>query len=160
DAVGHAVEIPNTESIAESMLVAPMVTEDGPLGVITLSKEGLARFDDDDLRLLEVISAQAAIACENIRLIAEQREAAEVSEALLELGAALALQDSIDGIATMLAIAIDRLVESAAISVWRRDDHRLVPATAMGYTPREQHRLMRLTLDAGADPVARALATR
>ena len=159
-AVPHAVNITNTESIDESMLVAPMVAEDGPLGVITLSKEGLGRFDDDDLRLLEVIAAQAAIACENIRLIAEQREAAEVSEALLELGAALAPQDSVEGIATMLAIAIDRLVESAAISVWLRDGDRLVPATAVGYTPREEHRLMKLTLDASADPVARALDTR
>ena len=158
--VAHAVTIPNTEEIEESMLVAPMVAEHGPVGVITLSKLGIAGFDDDDLRLLEVIAAQAAIACENIRLIAEQREAAEVSEALLELGAALALQDSIDGIATMLAIAIDRLVDSAAISVWRREGDRLVPATAVGYTPREQHRLMRLSLDASADPVARALATR
>ena len=159
-AVPDAVMIPNTEDIDESMLVAPMVADHGPLGVITLSKQRLGGFDDDDLRLLEVIAAQAAIACENIRLIAEQREAAEVSEALLELGAALAMQDSIDGIATMLAIAIDRLVESAAISVWRRDGDRLVPATAVGYTPREQHRLMRLTLDAAAEPVATSLATR
>jgi HD-GYP domain-containing protein (c-di-GMP phosphodiesterase class II)/putative methionine-R-sulfoxide reductase with GAF domain len=159
-AVPNAVQIPNTEQIDESMLVAPMVADHVPLGVITLSKQGLAGFDDDDLRLLEVIAAQAAIACENIRLIAEQRQAAEVSEALLELGAALAMQDSIDGIASMLAIAIDRLVESAAISVWRRDGDRLTPATAVGYTPREQQRLMRITLDAAADPVATALATR
>jgi HD-GYP domain-containing protein (c-di-GMP phosphodiesterase class II) len=154
------VQIPNTEQIDESMLVAPMVADHVPLGVITLSKQGLSGFDDDDLRLLEVIAAQAAIACENIRLIAEQREAAEVSEALLELGAALAMQDSIDGIASMLAIAIDRLVQSAAISVWRRDGDRLTPATAVGYTPREQQRLMRITLDAAAEPVATALATR
>ena len=107
-----------------------------------------------------MIAAQAAIACENIRMIAEQRQAAEVSEALLELGAALAMQDSIDGIASMLAVAIDRLVESAAISVWRRDGDRLTPATAVGYTPREQQRLMRITLDAAAEPVVTALATR
>ena len=159
-AVPYSVTIPNTEDMEESMLVAPMVADHRPLGVITLGKQGRAGFDDDDLRLLEVIAAQAAIACENIRLIAEQREAAEVSEALLELGAALAMQDSVDGIATMLAIAIDRLVESAAISVWRREGDRLAPATAVGYTPRELHRLMRLTLDASADPVATALATR
>jgi HD-GYP domain-containing protein (c-di-GMP phosphodiesterase class II) len=144
----------------ESMLVAPMIADRGPVGVIVLSTEGLNRFDDDDLRLLEVIAAQAAIACENIRLIAEQREAAEVSEALLELGAALALQQSTDGIASMLAVAIDRLVECAAISVWRRDGDRLLPATALGYTPREHARLMGVSLLASAEPVASALASR
>ena len=158
--VTHGVGIPGTEPMEESMLVAPMIADRGPVGVIVLSKEGLNRFDDDDLRLLEVIAAQAAIACENIRLIAEQREAAEVSEALLELGAALALQQSIDGIAAMLATAIDRLLECAAISVWRRDGDRLLPATAVGYTPREQARLMGISLQTAADPVATALAGR
>ncbi|MDX6523257.1 MAG: hypothetical protein QOI17_770 [Gaiellales bacterium] len=160
NAVDYSVDIPGTDPIDESMLVAPMISERGSVGVIVLSKEGLAQFDDDDLRLLEVIAAQAAIACENVRLYAEQREAAEVSEALLELGAALALQQSIEGIASMLAIAIDRLVECAAISVWRRDGRRLVPATAVGYTPREHHRLMSVTIDAEATSIGAALSSR
>jgi hypothetical protein len=60
----------------------------------------------------------------------------------------------------MLAIAIDRLVECAAISVWRRDGGRLVPATAVGYTPREHQRLMSVTIDAEAAPIAAALSSR
>jgi HD-GYP domain-containing protein (c-di-GMP phosphodiesterase class II)/putative methionine-R-sulfoxide reductase with GAF domain len=159
-AVSFSVEIPGTEEIDESMLLAPMISEHGPVGVLVLSKEGLCRFDDDDLRLLEVVAAYAAIACDNVRLIAEQREAAEVSEALLELGAALALQDSIEGIGAMLAVAIDRLVESAAISVWQREGDLLAPAKAAGYTPREMHRLMGTTLPATERPFADALDSR
>jgi putative methionine-R-sulfoxide reductase with GAF domain len=116
DLVEHAIEIPGSAPIKESMLVAPMACDRRQVGVIVLTKEGVSRFDDHDLRLLEVVAAQAAVACENVRLYTEQREAAEVSEALLELGAALALQSSADGIASMLAVAIDRLVECAAIS--------------------------------------------
>src|SRR6185436_17157374 len=67
-------------------------------------------------------------------------------EALLELGAALSLQENVEGIASMLAIAIDRLVECAGISIWERDGDVLVPATTVGYTPREAHRLMRARL--------------
>src|SRR6478736_3759306 len=159
-AVSFSVEIPGTEPIDESMLAAPMVSERGSVGVIVLSKEDLARFDDDDLRLLEVIAAHAAIACENVRLIAEQQEAADISEALLELGAALSLQENVEGIASMLAIAIDRLVECAGISIWARDGDVLVPATTVGYTPREAHRLMRTKLRVTDQPLAAALSGR
>src|SRR4029078_4740607 len=137
-----------------------MVSEHGSVGVIVLSKEGLARFDDDDLRLLEVIAAHAAIACENVRLIAEQQEAADISEALLELGAALSLQENVEGIASMLAIAIDRLVECAGISIWKRDGDMLVPATTVGSTPSEAHRLMRTRLRVTDQPLAAALSGR
>jgi HD-GYP domain-containing protein (c-di-GMP phosphodiesterase class II)/putative methionine-R-sulfoxide reductase with GAF domain len=147
--VPYALEIPGTDPIDESMLVAPMATDRGPVGVIVLSKQGLARFDDDDLRLLEVVAAQAATASERVRLHSSQAEAMEVSEALLELGAALALQASVDGIAAMLAAAVDRLVDCAAISVWTRDGDQLVPAAALGLTPREQRRMMGLRLSAG-----------
>ena len=81
--VPHSVEIAGTEPMDESMLVAPMVTESAPVGVIVLSKEGLNQFDDDDLRLLDTVAGLAAMACDNVRLFAEQRDAAEVSEALL-----------------------------------------------------------------------------
>ena len=160
NAVEHALEIPGTDPIDESMLVAPMVTDRGAVGVIVLSKEGLARFDDDDLRLLEVIAAQAATACDRVRLHSSQAEAVEVAEALLELGAALALQGSVEGIASMLAVAIDRLVECAAISVWTRQGDQLAPAAALGLTPREQQRLMALRLTASAGPLALALESR
>ncbi len=160
DLVEHAIEIAGTPPIKESMLVAPMASDKHQVGVIVLSKEGVGQFDDDDLRLLEVVAAQAAVACENVRLYTEQREAAEVSEALLELGAALALQSSVDGIATMLAAAIERLVECAGISVWRRVDDQLVPAAAVGYMPQEQHKLMATRLPADAPPLGPALNSR
>lgn len=48
----RGVTIPGTDDVDESMLVVPMVHEDGLVGVITLSKLGLRQFDDDDLRLL------------------------------------------------------------------------------------------------------------
>jgi HD-GYP domain-containing protein (c-di-GMP phosphodiesterase class II)/putative methionine-R-sulfoxide reductase with GAF domain len=160
DTVEHALEIAGTPAIKESMLVAPMACDRHQVGVIVLSKEGVAQFDDDDLRLLEVVAAQAAVACENVRLYTEQREAAEVSEALLELGAALALQTSVDGIASMLAAAIERLVECAGISVWRREGKQLVPAAAVGYMPQEQETLMATRLAADDGTIGPALDSR
>ena len=158
--VPHSVEIAGTERMDESMLVAPMVTESAPVGVIVLSHEGLNRFDDDDLRLLDTVAGLAAMACDNVRLFAEQRDAAEVAEALLQVGGALAAQQKYEDIAAMLAAAIYRLVECAATSVWRREGDVLVPVASMGYTPLEERRLMDARLRVESGPLAAALSSR
>ena len=137
----YAVDVPGSDPIDESMIVAPMLADGEPIGAIVLSKLGLDQFDDTDLHVLEVVAGKAAAACENVRLYAGMREAAEVSEALLELGAALALQGSVDAVAEMLARAVDRLVESAAISVWLRSGTQMALAAHVGYTPAEVRRL-------------------
>ena len=159
-AVDHGVEIPGTEPMDESMLVAPMVAEGGPIGVLVTARAGLGAFSDEDLDVLQIVAAQAAVACEGLRLAAEHREARSVAEALLELGAALSLQSSVEAIAQMLALAIDRLLDSAGISLWLRDRDELVPAMAVGYTPQEQERLMAARLPVVSEPFAAALETR
>jgi GAF domain-containing protein len=154
------VEIPGTTPMDESMLLAPMMADSGPLGVIVLTKEGLACFTDADLRLLEIVAAQAAAKCEGLRLAVEQRDAAEVSEALLDLGAALAAQTSVERIAHMLAAGVDRLMDAAGISIWLREREELVPASLVGYTPRERERLMSTRVPVRTEPFASALASR
>ncbi len=52
-------------------------------GVIVISKLGLNQFDEDDVRLLEVLAGQASVALENARLYEQQRREAENAKALL-----------------------------------------------------------------------------
>jgi HD-GYP domain-containing protein (c-di-GMP phosphodiesterase class II)/putative methionine-R-sulfoxide reductase with GAF domain len=156
----HAVDVPGSDPIDESMMVAPMLSGGEPIGAIVLSKLGLDQFDDADLHVLEVVAAKASTACENVRLYASMREAAEVSEALLELGAALALQGSVEAVAEMLARAVDRLVESAAISIWLRDGDELSMAAHVGYTPLEAERLSAAPVDVTAAPFGSNLEGR
>jgi HD-GYP domain-containing protein (c-di-GMP phosphodiesterase class II)/putative methionine-R-sulfoxide reductase with GAF domain len=156
----HAVDVPGSDDIDESMMVAPMLSGGEPIGAIVLSKLGLDQFDDADLHVLEVVAAKASTACENVRLYASMREAAEVSEALLELGAALALQGSVEAVAQMLARAVDRLVESAAISVWLRDGDELSLAAHVGYTPLEAERLGAAPVEVSEAPFGPNLESR
>jgi len=160
NAVPHAVDIPGTDPIDESQLVAPMMAEGGPIGVIVLTRDGLARFTDEDLHVLEVVAAQAAVSCESVRLAGEQREAAEVAEALLELGAALSMQGSVEAIARMLTLAINRLIECAGVSVWLREGEEMRPAMLVGYTPQEQARLTSARIPVSAEPFASAVKTK
>ncbi len=75
----RTMTIPGTDSIEESMLLAPMVFEGSVLGVLVLSKLGLDRFTESDLRLL-VIFANAA---------AQALATAEASERLRDQSATL-----------------------------------------------------------------------
>ena len=94
----RASTIPGTEDdLDESMLLAPMVFDDQVLGVLVLSKLGLDRFTDDDLRLLVIYASLAAQAMANAdtterlreqtlaleRQLRGQRELLQITESML-----------------------------------------------------------------------------
>jgi diguanylate cyclase (GGDEF)-like protein len=56
--------IPGTPIIEESLLAVPLRYGARVVGVIVLSKLGLDQFDEDDVRLLEVLASHAAVAVE------------------------------------------------------------------------------------------------
>ncbi len=60
--------IPGTAVIEESLLAVPLRYGSHVVGVIVVSKLGLDQFDEDDVRLLEVLAGHAAVAVENARL--------------------------------------------------------------------------------------------
>jgi diguanylate cyclase (GGDEF)-like protein len=76
----RASHIVGTPKRAESIIGAPLMYEDRVQGVITLSKLGVDQFDENALRLLEIIAAQTAIAFDRARLYDELREQAVTDE--------------------------------------------------------------------------------
>jgi HD-GYP domain-containing protein (c-di-GMP phosphodiesterase class II) len=144
----------------EAVMVAPMLGDEDVVGAIVVSGQRGDTFDALDLGVLEVVAAHTAVACRNVRLYASMREAAEIAEAMLELGAALAAQVSVSAVAEMLARAVDRLMECAAMSVWLRTEDRMELAAHVGYTPREAERLQSASLSADEPPFADNLAAR
>src|SRR5262249_8079547 len=73
-----------TDSIDESQVVVPLTFGTRVIGVIVISKLGLNQFDEDDVRLLEVLAGHAAVALENASLYEAARREAERATALLE----------------------------------------------------------------------------
>jgi PAS domain S-box-containing protein len=73
----HAMLIPGTPELDESILAVPMIYGDEVIGVIVLSKLGIDQFDEEDVRVLEVLASHAAIAVENARLLKLEFESAE-----------------------------------------------------------------------------------
>ncbi|MBA2255151.1 MAG: EAL domain-containing protein, partial [Chloroflexi bacterium] len=84
----------------QSMVVVPLVFEDRILGLLELSRLGLDQFDTDELRLAQIIAAQAAVALVNAgnveelerrsasleRQLASQRQLVAITERLLKTG--------------------------------------------------------------------------
>jgi diguanylate cyclase (GGDEF)-like protein len=102
-----AVPIEGTAEIEESIIAVPLQYGTRVIGAIVVSKLGLDQFDEDDLRLLEVLAGHAAVALENASLYEAQRREAETAKALLELGRDLAAAESLDDV-------LERVVQGAA----------------------------------------------
>ncbi len=75
--------IPGTAELEESLAVVPLRYGSRVTGAIVISKLGINQFDEDDVRLLEVLAGQASVALENARLYEQQRREAEGAKALL-----------------------------------------------------------------------------
>ena len=102
-----AIKIEGTTQIDESIIAVPLNYGTRVIGAIVVSKLGLDQFDEDDLRLLEVLAGHAAVALENASLYEAQRREAESAKALLEFGRDLAAAEGLDHVLT-------RVVEGAA----------------------------------------------
>ncbi len=111
---GRAVTIAGTDSIEESMLLAPMVFEDQVLGVIVLSKLGIDQFTDSHLRLLVIFANAAAQAIATAEATERLRQQSDKLERRLRSQRAL-LQTTESLLTTLDARAIlDRITDSLA----------------------------------------------
>ena len=117
--------------IEESLLAVPLRYGSRVVGVIVVSKLGLDQFDEDDVRLLEVLAGHAAVAVENASLYESARREAESATTLLEFGRELATASSLDDIFGRVAELTAALLGSPQTSVWMADEDGLArPAQA------------------------------
>ncbi|HSX21670.1 MAG TPA: HD domain-containing phosphohydrolase, partial [Gaiellaceae bacterium] len=128
-------KIPGTEDIEESLLAVPLRYGSRVIGVIIVSKLGLDQFDEDDLRLLEVLAGHAAVAFENATLFESARREAESATALLEFGRELAAASSLEEILQRVVELSAAIIGSPRTSVWLEgDDGWIVPRACHGHT--------------------------
>ncbi|HEY1366415.1 MAG TPA: diguanylate cyclase [Gaiellaceae bacterium] len=137
--------VPGTPLIEESLLAVPLRHGSRTNGVIVVSKLGLNQFDEDDLRLLEVLAGHAAVAVENASLYQEARREADSATALLQFSRELATAEEIDEILARVVELSAGILGSARTSVWLQEDDGLVGGQAFwGYDPDEEARISAL----------------
>jgi diguanylate cyclase (GGDEF)-like protein len=150
-----AVTIPGTDDIEESMIAVPLKYGARVIGVVVISKLGVDQFDDDDVRLLEVLGGHASVALENARLYeAERNEAArakeslEIANALLEFSREVAAADGLDEVLALLVDLTSKMLEAEKTSVWlqQAETGDLVAAAVCGRDEDAERRLLEVRL--------------
>jgi diguanylate cyclase (GGDEF)-like protein len=130
-----AVKIEGTAQIEESIIAVPLHYGTRVIGAIVVSKLGLNQFDEDDLRLLEVLAGHAAVALENASLYEAQRREAESAKALLEFGRELAAAEGLDDVLGRVVHGTANLFGAPHASLWLQepDSGDLVGMAAAGF---------------------------
>lgn len=129
-----AIKIEGTTQIDESIIAVPLNYGTRVIGAIVVSKLGINQFDEDDLRLLEVLAGHAAVALENASLYEAQRREAESAKALLEFGRDLAAAEGLDHVLTRVVEGAAQLIDAPHASLWLQEvGGDLVGQAAVGY---------------------------
>lgn len=134
-----------------SMLIVPLRYESQVSGVICLLARGRQRFDDDDLRLLQILADQAAVAVENARLLSGRDELVQELAVLLEISeAAGATSDEVQ-LARLLSTRMRRATATDTAVVSRWDDN----STLLRVIWREGSNDAEATMDVADSPARR-----
>src|SRR4029450_3562905 len=150
--------IPGTDDIEESMIAVPLKYGARVIGVVVISKLGVGQFDEDDVRLLEVLGGHASVALENARLYeAERNEAArakeslEIASSLLEFSRELAAAEGLEEVLERLVDLTARTRGAERTSVWLEhgDSGDLVPMAVCGSNEEAERDLLRVRLARG-----------
>src|SRR5205814_5817354 len=128
-------QLEGTDPIEESLLAVPLRYGSRVVGVIVVSKLGLDQFDEDEVRLLEVLAGHAAVAVENASLYEAARREAESATSLLEFGQELATLVALDDIAGRVTELASEILDSRNTSFYLERDGELRLQAEHGHSP-------------------------
>ena len=117
-----AVQVSGTDDIEESILAVPLVYGVRVVGVVAISKLGTGQFDEDDVRLLEVLTGHASVAMENARLYEAQRREADHARALLGFADAANRIHAFNAICDETVRMAARLLDARQSSLWLKEE--------------------------------------
>jgi diguanylate cyclase (GGDEF)-like protein len=143
-----AHQIEGTPAIEESLLAVPLRYGSQVVGVIVVSKLGVNQFDEDEVRLLEVLAGHAAVAIENARLYEAARREAESATALLEFGRKLATLVELDEIVDQVTSLSAEILDTAYTSCWLEQDGMLRFRSQHGHTREREEKLRGISFPA------------
>ncbi|MBN1580078.1 MAG: GAF domain-containing protein [Anaerolineae bacterium] len=115
-------------------LAVPLKVESRVLGVLDVESDRTDAFSQDDLFILQTLASSIAMAIEDARLYAAQREEAWVTTALLQVAEATSKLSNLSDVLTTVVRLTPMLTGVDRCGIWLWDDkmQRYVPAQAYG----------------------------
>jgi GAF domain-containing protein/FixJ family two-component response regulator len=158
----------STRAIVEAegcraVLSVPLLAGDEPLGALVMFRDAPGPFAEDDVEILQLLAAQAAIAIQNAELYRRSEARAEKLEALSALTQLITSAASSREVFDAVAEAVTRLLEARAARVWVDDPEAGVLRVEGSYPagPRASGPLdERSVIPHGSGPIATVFATR
>ncbi len=111
-----------TPFLEESVLAVPLSYGALTIGVVMVSQLGVGQFDNDDVRLLEVLAGHASVALENARLYEAQQREAQDARALLEFSDAMSRAADFYAIGQATVEMAARLLDATQSSLWLENE--------------------------------------
>ena len=123
------------EPRTRSEMAAPLNLQDVCIGVINVESRQPNAFGEDDLEMLEMLGARAAIAIHNARLHAAERQQRELASTLQDIGIRLATELDPEAILDTLLESVERVVpyDTACILMMDQAAKRVWVERSRGY---------------------------
>ncbi len=133
--VSHDMRYLEREPSTRAAMAVPLMLNDACLGVINVESRQPNAFGDDDLEMLEMLGARAAIAIHNARLHAAERQQRELADTLQDIGLLLSTELDPEAILDILLVSVERVVpyDSACILMFDATGQRVLVERARGY---------------------------
>lgn len=122
-----------------SSVAVPIMVEKKPIGVVILhSTEHRDAFDDDDIRLLNVIADQVAIAIENNRLYRETEASLVEHQALYQIGLLLTSAEDLSKILDLVVESAMRIsgTPTGSLALYNPEKKEFKLASSVGFSPK------------------------
>jgi PAS domain S-box-containing protein len=153
---GHLAATPGTEAPAYRAIAAvPLAVQDRVLGVLEVLHHAPREFTREDVDFLEGLATQAALAIDNVRLLAEMQARLRETETLLELGQTVIPALDLPERMRLLARGASRAFGADTVGAYLADSGgaQLVPVAGYRVPHAVRDELMRGALPIAGQPI-------